>query len=146
MPAAGGAYHVWNAWFRRQASLVVLLQWQLRSPLWFTIVSFLLNTLYFVSSSISQTIDSAKLPCILTIIFIVYWSRFSERGKIFAKQEIRSIQVGPGGLFFTGDGTGQVKVWQWWNGPAASAWWPVKLYLQWCIFNLHYFISFCFIF
>ncbi|XP_044467491.1 zinc finger CCCH domain-containing protein 48-like isoform X1 [Mangifera indica] len=46
---------------------------------------------------------------------------FSERGKIFAKQEIRSIQVGPGGLFFTGDGTGQVKVWQWWNGPAASA-------------------------
>lgn len=37
---------------------------------------------------------------------------FSERGKIFAKQEIRAIQTGPGGLFFTGDGTGQVKVWQ----------------------------------
>ncbi|XP_071929537.1 zinc finger CCCH domain-containing protein 48-like [Coffea arabica] len=38
---------------------------------------------------------------------------FCERGKIFAKQEVRSIQTGPPGLFFTGDGTGQVKVWQW---------------------------------
>ncbi|PON57837.1 Guanine nucleotide-binding protein, beta subunit [Trema orientale] len=38
---------------------------------------------------------------------------FSERGKIFSKQEVRSIQVGPGGLFFTGDGTGQVRVWKW---------------------------------
>lgn len=37
---------------------------------------------------------------------------FSERGKIFAKQEVRAIQMGPGGLFFTGDGAGQVKVWQ----------------------------------
>ncbi|CAI0404111.1 unnamed protein product [Linum tenue] len=36
---------------------------------------------------------------------------FSERGKIFSKQEIRAIQAGPGGLFFTGDGTGQVRVW-----------------------------------
>ncbi|XP_031382859.1 zinc finger CCCH domain-containing protein 48 [Punica granatum] len=38
---------------------------------------------------------------------------FSERGKIFAKQEVRAIQAGPGGIFFTGDGTGQVKVWKW---------------------------------
>jgi hypothetical protein len=37
--------------------------------------------------------------------------RFSEKGKMFAKQEIRAIQTGPGGLFFTGDGTGQVRVW-----------------------------------
>ncbi|KAF4371292.1 hypothetical protein F8388_023452 [Cannabis sativa] len=36
---------------------------------------------------------------------------FTERGKFFSKQEVRSIQVGPGGLFFTGDGTGQVRVW-----------------------------------
>lgn len=39
--------------------------------------------------------------------------RFTERGKIFAKQEIRAIQIGPGGIFFTGDGSGQVKVWKW---------------------------------
>lgn len=45
---------------------------------------------------------------------------FAERGKIFAKQEIRAIQLGPGSLFFTGDGTGQVRVWQWCNGPVAT--------------------------
>jgi hypothetical protein len=39
--------------------------------------------------------------------------RFSDRGRIFSKQEIRAIQMGPGGLFFTGDGTGELKVWQW---------------------------------
>ncbi|KAL1555053.1 Zinc finger CCCH domain-containing protein 48 [Salvia divinorum] len=38
---------------------------------------------------------------------------FSERGKIFSKEEVRSIQIGPGGLFFTGDGSGQVRVWKW---------------------------------
>ncbi|KAK4431542.1 Zinc finger CCCH domain-containing protein 48 [Sesamum alatum] len=38
---------------------------------------------------------------------------FSERGKIFSKKEVRSVQIGPGGLFFTGDGSGQVKVWKW---------------------------------
>ncbi|CAI9295706.1 unnamed protein product [Lactuca saligna] len=37
---------------------------------------------------------------------------FAERGKIFAKQEIRSIHGGPN-IFFTGDGTGEVRVWQW---------------------------------
>ncbi|CAO2835016.1 unnamed protein product [Amaranthus hypochondriacus] len=37
---------------------------------------------------------------------------FAERGRIFAKQEVRSIHVGPGGLFFTGDGTGLVSVWR----------------------------------
>ncbi|CAL5367142.1 unnamed protein product [Camellia sinensis] len=45
---------------------------------------------------------------------------FCERGKIFAKQEVRSIQIGPGGLFFTGDGTGQVKVWNWLAEPTAA--------------------------
>ncbi|KAH7653650.1 Cdc4 and related F-box and WD-40 proteins protein [Dioscorea alata] len=38
---------------------------------------------------------------------------FTERGKIFSKDEVRAMQVGPGGLFFTGDGTGEVKVWKW---------------------------------
>ncbi|XAR71753.1 hypothetical protein NMG60_11018160 [Bertholletia excelsa] len=46
---------------------------------------------------------------------------FLERGKIFAKQEVRSIQMGPGGVFFTGDGTGLVKVWQWSAKPTATA-------------------------
>ncbi|XP_068650523.1 zinc finger CCCH domain-containing protein 48-like [Aristolochia californica] len=38
---------------------------------------------------------------------------FAERGKLFSKEEVRAIQIGPGGLFFTGDGAGQVKVWKW---------------------------------
>ncbi|KAL3645262.1 Zinc finger CCCH domain-containing protein 48 [Castilleja foliolosa] len=38
---------------------------------------------------------------------------FSERGKILSKKEIRSIQAGPSGLFFTGDGLGQIRVWRW---------------------------------
>ncbi|GKU89409.1 hypothetical protein SLEP1_g3547 [Rubroshorea leprosula] len=46
---------------------------------------------------------------------------FSERGKIFAKQEIRAIEAGPGGLFFTGDGTGQVRVWKWSAEPATAS-------------------------
>ncbi|XP_020262148.1 zinc finger CCCH domain-containing protein 17-like [Asparagus officinalis] len=46
---------------------------------------------------------------------------FNERGKIFAKKEIRAIQIGPGGLFFTGDGTGELKVWKWIANEATSA-------------------------
>ncbi|KGN59738.1 zinc finger CCCH domain-containing protein 48 [Cucumis sativus] len=46
---------------------------------------------------------------------------FSERGKIYSKEEIRSIQAGPGGIFFTGDGTGQVKVWTWLTEQAVAA-------------------------
>jgi hypothetical protein len=46
--------------------------------------------------------------------------RFAERGKIFNKQEVRAIQTGPGSIFFTGDGTGQVRVWNWIPEPATS--------------------------
>ncbi|KAJ4749970.1 Zinc finger CCCH domain-containing protein [Rhynchospora pubera] len=38
---------------------------------------------------------------------------FEERGRIFAKQEVRAMLTGPDGLFFIGDGTGELKVWQW---------------------------------
>ncbi|CAI9092151.1 OLC1v1027326C1 [Oldenlandia corymbosa var. corymbosa] len=51
--------------------------------------------------------------CNDNIIRVYDLPSFSERGKIYATQEVRSIQVGPGGLFFTGDGAGQVKVWSW---------------------------------
>ncbi|XP_043705381.1 zinc finger CCCH domain-containing protein 17-like [Telopea speciosissima] len=40
---------------------------------------------------------------------------FSGRGRMFSREEVRAIQIGPGGLFFTGDGTGELKVWN--NGP-----------------------------
>lgn len=38
---------------------------------------------------------------------------FSERGKIFSRNEVRTFQIAPGGLFFTGDATGELKVWNW---------------------------------
>ncbi|XP_043704490.1 zinc finger CCCH domain-containing protein 48-like [Telopea speciosissima] len=43
---------------------------------------------------------------------------FSERGRIFSREEVRAIQIAPGGLggpglFFTGDGTGELRVWKW---------------------------------
>ncbi|XP_028800052.1 zinc finger CCCH domain-containing protein 48-like [Neltuma alba] len=38
---------------------------------------------------------------------------FAARGRLFSKQEIRVIEEGPGGLFFTGDGTGLLTVWKW---------------------------------
>ncbi|KAJ4952295.1 hypothetical protein NE237_029127 [Protea cynaroides] len=42
---------------------------------------------------------------------------FSERGKIFSREEVRAIQLGPDGLFFTGDGTGELRVWKWATEP-----------------------------
>ncbi|KAI9126012.1 hypothetical protein K1719_003430 [Acacia pycnantha] len=38
---------------------------------------------------------------------------FEARGRLFSKQEIRVIEEGPDGLFFTGDGTGLLTVWKW---------------------------------
>ncbi|KAJ8754255.1 hypothetical protein K2173_002155 [Erythroxylum novogranatense] len=38
---------------------------------------------------------------------------FTEKGKIFAKREVRAMQNGPDGSFFTGDGTGAVSIWKW---------------------------------
>ncbi|RZC59611.1 hypothetical protein C5167_006914 [Papaver somniferum] len=47
---------------------------------------------------------------------------FTEGGKIYAKEEIRAIQTAPGGLFFTGDGNGDLKVWKWTEqSPPAAA-------------------------
>ncbi|KAL9245329.1 hypothetical protein vseg_018992 [Gypsophila vaccaria] len=37
---------------------------------------------------------------------------FKERGRIFAKDEVRTIHVALGGQFFTGDGNGVVSVWR----------------------------------
>ncbi|XLU44605.1 hypothetical protein S245_039419 [Arachis hypogaea] len=45
--------------------------------------------------------------------YCVCFYRFLERGRLFTRQEVRSFQIGPGGLFFTGDGTGLLNVWKW---------------------------------
>ncbi|KAL2457356.1 Zinc finger CCCH domain-containing protein 48 [Forsythia ovata] len=46
---------------------------------------------------------------------------FNERGRIFSKQEVQVIQIGIGGLFFTGDATGQLSVWEMLGVPCAVA-------------------------
>ncbi|KAH7863905.1 hypothetical protein Vadar_023230 [Vaccinium darrowii] len=46
---------------------------------------------------------------------------FTERGRIFSKQEVRAIQIGSGGLFFTGDATGQLTVWKLAGEPNSGA-------------------------
>ncbi|XP_021906603.1 zinc finger CCCH domain-containing protein 48-like [Carica papaya] len=45
------------------------------------------------------------------IIHLYDLPSFTERGKIFSKHEVRLIEIGPGGLFFTGDGSGKLTVW-----------------------------------
>jgi hypothetical protein len=45
--------------------------------------------------------------------FQISASRFSERGQLFSREEVRALQVGPGGLVFSGDSRGTVKVWRW---------------------------------
>jgi hypothetical protein len=45
--------------------------------------------------------------------FQISGSRFSERGQLFSREEVRALQVGPGGLVFSGDSRGTVKVWRW---------------------------------
>ncbi|WCJ26814.1 Zinc finger CCCH domain-containing protein 17 [Euphorbia peplus] len=37
---------------------------------------------------------------------------FKERGRIYSKDEVRRIEIGPDGLFFTGDGLGTLSVWK----------------------------------
>ncbi|XP_022739935.1 zinc finger CCCH domain-containing protein 63-like [Durio zibethinus] len=46
---------------------------------------------------------------------------FSERGRLFSKQEVRVIERGPDGLFFTGDATGSLTVWRWLQKPQGGA-------------------------
>ncbi|KAL1326975.1 hypothetical protein AAHE18_13G267900 [Arachis hypogaea] len=37
---------------------------------------------------------------------------FLERGRLFTRQEVRSLEIGPDKLCFTGDGTGFPNVWK----------------------------------
>ncbi|KAK2642967.1 hypothetical protein Ddye_024730 [Dipteronia dyeriana] len=38
---------------------------------------------------------------------------FKERARLFSRKDVGAIQSGPGGLFFLGEGTGTVGVWNW---------------------------------
>lgn len=44
---------------------------------------------------------------------------FTERGILFSKDEVRALQVGPGGLVFSGESGGGIKVWKWAPSPSS---------------------------
>ncbi len=46
--------------------------------------------------------------------------RFTERGQLFSREEVRALQVGPNYLVFSGDSSGEVKVWSWLEPPAEA--------------------------
>lgn len=56
------------------------------------------------------------MACLAVIVILLILSvtgfRFIERGRIFAMQEVKVIQIGTGGLFFTGDAAGEIFVWK----------------------------------
>ncbi|CAN4080779.1 unnamed protein product [Withania somnifera] len=81
---------------------------------------------FLLSCSLDKTIkgllalcgmhDSEAKPVLLCSCndnMIRVYDFFSERGKIFSKEGVRRIEIGPAGLFFTGDESGQVRVWKW---------------------------------
>ena len=40
-------------------------------------------------------------------------SRFEDVGTLFSKNEVRTIELADGGPLFTGDCSGELKVWRW---------------------------------
>ncbi|KAJ9159418.1 hypothetical protein P3X46_024926 [Hevea brasiliensis] len=82
---------------------------------------------YLLSCSLDRTIKGAIAFCGMhdakdklvlfcscndNSIYLYDLPSFNERGRIFSKGEVRTIETGPGGLFFTGDGTGSLNVWK----------------------------------
>ncbi|KAG6411314.1 hypothetical protein SASPL_129394 [Salvia splendens] len=55
-----------------------------------------------------QKVNQCCSAPVMTIALESMICLHSQRGMIFSKEEVRSIQIGPCGLFFTGDGSGQV--------------------------------------
>ncbi|KAK3431131.1 hypothetical protein EUGRSUZ_E02826 [Eucalyptus grandis] len=58
--------------------------------------------------------------CIDNTVRLYELPSFTERGKIFSRREIRTLQTAPGGLFFTGDAAGMLTVWNWLDFPKSQ--------------------------
>ncbi|KAL2613612.1 hypothetical protein R1flu_025304 [Riccia fluitans] len=63
------------------------------------------------------TMDSSGKPVLIcsyndNTVHFYDLPTFSERGTIETRDEVRAMQVGPGGLVFSGEGNGGVKVWR----------------------------------
>lgn len=110
---------------------------------WFWLVSSILFNIFV---SIYLCFQEPNKPLYMFSVGLSCF-RFSERGKIYAKQEVRAIQMGPGGLFFTGDGAGQVKVWRWLAESTATTRWVASIMLPSAFFSwLYWLVEFTFLF
>ncbi|GKV08060.1 hypothetical protein SLEP1_g19746 [Rubroshorea leprosula] len=45
---------------------------------------------------------------------------FAEKGRICSNKEVKAMKTGPGDMFFTGDGTGKVAVWNLYEEPSKA--------------------------
>jgi len=62
---------------------------------------------------LSQILHITLLNIVSSLNRFLFLYRFSERGLLYAKKDIASFELGPDGLFFTGDETGLLSVWKW---------------------------------
>ncbi|KAK3429827.1 hypothetical protein EUGRSUZ_E01320 [Eucalyptus grandis] len=58
--------------------------------------------------------------CIDNTVHMYELPSFNERGKIFSRREVMTLQTAPGGLFFTGDAEGILTVWNWLDFPKSQ--------------------------
>ncbi|KAL3739475.1 hypothetical protein ACJRO7_020829 [Eucalyptus globulus] len=75
--------------------------------------------------ALSGTIDARGKPvllcaCLDNTVRLYELPSFTERGKIFSRREVRTLQTAPGGLFFTGDAAGTLTVWNWLDSPKSQ--------------------------
>ncbi|XP_039169528.1 zinc finger CCCH domain-containing protein 48-like [Eucalyptus grandis] len=75
--------------------------------------------------ALSGTIDTRGKPvllcaCLDNTVRLYELPSFTERGKIFSRREVRTLQTAPGGLFFTGDAAGTLTVWNWLDRPKSQ--------------------------
>ncbi|KAI6706014.1 hypothetical protein NL676_008976 [Syzygium grande] len=82
---------------------------------------------YLISCSLDQTVmgilalsglmDARGKPVLLcgcndNTVRLYELPSFTERGKIFSRREVRTLETAPGGLFFMGDAAGILTVWK----------------------------------
>ncbi|KAH1209465.1 Zinc finger CCCH domain-containing protein 63 [Glycine max] len=75
---------------------------------------------YLLSSSSDRTIK--VWACIEAgSLEVIYTHTEENRGRLFAKKDVALIELGPGGLFFTGDESGLLMVWKWLEVPKVAS-------------------------
>lgn len=113
---------------------LLLVGWMIQMVIqfWFALVMTILFTYMSchrecLNLSLNQFGWSLFLPMLLFNEIELLCARFMERGRIFSRREVRVIEIGPDGLFFTGDGTGMLSVWKILAKPNAEMSWIIYI-------------------